>query len=354
MTSLLLALCLAQEPTLALLGDAVMNEGTVRLTPARKYRRGAAWLRERQPVRDGFEINFRFRISDPGGLRHGADGFAFVLQNNGLDELAGYGASGGFALGDGANGNDVRGIANSLAVFFDTHRNPPDGSGNGIVIATNAEQRRLRWPPPRLAANWRPGVKLKDGRPHAVRIAYRPPLLEVTVDDVLELRTPVDLRRLLPADGRAFLGFTASTGEGFENHDLFDWRFRPAVASEAYTVSSNISFAPFECLAGRALCTPAQAAVQLTSPGTYHVILPAHRPWSAEVPNPAGRRFEVRNAVGTACWEKESCGTPGTAPEGAAGSLAWRVQAGRIAFALTDPQPGDNQGYYEFDVVFEN
>ena len=49
--------------------------------------------------------------------------------------------------------------------------------------------------------------------------------MEVYLDDELIARTPVDLATVAASRGHAFIGFTASTGAGFENHDILTWAF---------------------------------------------------------------------------------------------------------------------------------
>src|SRR5260370_34815016 len=84
---------------LGLVGEAAVSGGKVlRLTAARRDRSGAVWCVEKQHVGSGFETTFQFRLTQQGGLGHGADGFAFVLQNAGPAALGGRGSAGGFAV----------------------------------------------------------------------------------------------------------------------------------------------------------------------------------------------------------------------------------------------------------------
>jgi hypothetical protein len=83
---------------LSLVGDAALPGKTLRLTSAKGDRSGAAWFREKQPVASGFDTTFQFQLTHPGGLGHGADGFAFVLQNSGPEAHGGRGSAGGFAV----------------------------------------------------------------------------------------------------------------------------------------------------------------------------------------------------------------------------------------------------------------
>jgi len=84
-----------------LVGDAAVTGKTLRLTPAKGDRSGAAWFREKQSVGSGFESAFQFQLTHQGGVGHGADEFAFVLQNSGPAALGGRGSAGGLSFRHG-------------------------------------------------------------------------------------------------------------------------------------------------------------------------------------------------------------------------------------------------------------
>ena len=173
-----------------LAGSAHLQDQTLRLTPAERHLAGAAWLANRQPVADGFDTEFQFRLSQAGGLGGGADGFAFVLQNSGPSALGGTGSGGGFALGnDGSTGS----IPQSIAVFFDTYRNDEigDPSNNFITICTAGTPQQIAWPPPRLASSKRLPENLKSRKSHTAHIVYQPPVLTVYLDQKRILATAV-------------------------------------------------------------------------------------------------------------------------------------------------------------------
>ena len=172
-------------------------------------------------------------------------------------------------------------------------RNPDlqDPSDNYIAVCTAGTPRQMHWPPPRLAYTRKLPVKLKDGKVHMARIAYQPPILTVTLDGQAVLTSTVDLSSVVDRDGAAYVGFTASTGNGFENHDILTWSLRPDVSSTMSVVSSSIVFLKTPCLPDRNLCTPERAQVEGTGSGTYHVVLPANLPWGASIPNPLGCRW---------------------------------------------------------------
>jgi hypothetical protein len=349
-------------------GNAARAGKVLRLTPAKMQKMGATWFADRQPVANGFETTFQFQLTHQGGLGNGADGFAFVLQNSGRAAIGGRGNAGGFAVGDGLGDPNRPGIPKSLAVFFDTYRNPEDPSDNYITICTNGRAGEMHWPPSRLAYTRDLNVFLKDRAVHSVRILYRPPVLSVFLDDAAApaLESAVDRSIIADSDGSAWVGFTASTGGGYENHDILNWSFSAAPKSD---VSSNISFLTSECLPDRNLCTPGQAVVEEIRPGEYHVVLPANREWGTSIPNASGKTAAVSNTRGTVCWDLKTRGPDGCsalagngaagagflAPDQKAGALISKSRDGRIYFSVNDRSGNfrDNEGYFEFDVKLE-
>jgi hypothetical protein len=165
----------ASTEGLRLVGDAAVSGGKVlRLTPARQNRSGAVWSLEKQPVGFGFEATFQFRLTQQGGLGHGADGFAFVLQNSGPEALGGRGSAGGFAVADPTFHPKETGIPWSIAVFFDTYQNVEEGdpSANYVAFRTHGRPGDMRWPAERLAFTPRLRVQLKDRKLHTARILF--------------------------------------------------------------------------------------------------------------------------------------------------------------------------------------
>jgi hypothetical protein len=351
---------------LHLLKAASRADGVLRLTPAQPNRSGAAWFGEKQTVVNGFETEFRFQLTGQGGLGKGADGFAFVLQNSGPAAIAGTGSSGGWALGNGIGDRAAQGIPLSIAIFFDTYRNEVEGdpSNNYLAICTNGKIGEMAWPPSRLAKVRKLRVNLKDRKAHLVRIVYRPPVLSVYLDGAPALASTVDVSFVADREGASYVGFTASTGAGYENHDILSWKFGGTeVSSSMAVVSSEISFLKAACLPDRNLCTPERAAVEQTGPGKYHVVLPANVEWGASVP---GRLAAIGGQRGMVCWDlqgrgAEGCGGPGgrgaggkgfLVPGSPAGALVTKTRDGRTYFTVNDRSGAfaDNEGYFEFDV----
>jgi hypothetical protein len=345
-------------PGLSLAGSARQEGRVLRLTPSQRDVAGAAWFRDKQAVGRGFESVFQFRLTEQGGLGRGADGLAFVLQNSGPSALGADGSGGGFALGGGSRDSGGNpGIPQSIAVFFDTFKNQEigDPSNNFVTISTAGTPKEMRWPPARLASTKKLPVNLKDRKTHTARILYQPPVLSVYLDDARVLVSTVDLSTVTGPDGAAWAGFTASTGAGFENHDILSWSFsRPD--ADASMVSSMVSFPRAECLPGRNLCTPEHAVVDESDDengsAVFHIVLPGNLEWGASIPNPEGRPVIVSNASGNVCHDVGTLGTAGCAgPE----ALIQRTSDGRTWFSVsmfsanTPGRGGANEGYFEFE-----
>jgi hypothetical protein len=242
----------------------------LRLTPSLARQSGAVWYARQLNVEEGFDTVFSFRVASP-SLRcnqmddaythcrsRGGDGIAFVIQEQ--DPRA---------LGAGGAGLGYTGIQNSMAVEFDTFYNSEllEPYENHIAVHSRG------W---RHANNanhsfaFASSVKIADiaRDVHIVRVAYRPTLgieaimsgkfassahtshffenadfpnggmadfgtgvgqLEVYFDDLNTptLVTPINLGTLLKLrHGRAWVGFTASTGHStWQTQDLLSWHF---------------------------------------------------------------------------------------------------------------------------------
>ncbi len=212
---------------LDLVGDAAIVDDKVRLASAAPFQTGAAWLQDKQLVQGGFTASFSFEITSTGGLtnnqpndmQNGADGFAFVIQNQSSTPI---GAAGG--------GIGYDGITSSLAVEFDTWLNPwpmvDDPDGNHISVHTEGSGPNSSDETSSIGLVT-PVVNLSDGAVHTVDIDYTPGTLEISLDGTLVLTVSVDLtdigeESIVDENGKAWLGLTGATGAAFENHDVFD------------------------------------------------------------------------------------------------------------------------------------
>ena len=87
----------ARTKELFLVRDAFRSKNALRLTEAARFQAGAAWYKVKQPVAGGFETAFTFRFaSQDTGPNRGADGSAFVVQNEARTAVGGFDASAGF------------------------------------------------------------------------------------------------------------------------------------------------------------------------------------------------------------------------------------------------------------------
>ena len=195
---------------------------------------GTVYATNRQRVSDGFSATFQFQISqltgdfpdDAGQV--GGDGFSFIIQNNAVTSVG----TGGNELGYG-------GIANSVAIEFDTFWNTPrifdtgDPNGNHISIQTRgliANDSNHQYSKGQVALST---IDMSDTNVHTAKIDYVPGNMKIYLDN---LSTPVlnasdpslNLTTLLALQGGsdAYVGFTAATGGGGqENHDVLSWSF---------------------------------------------------------------------------------------------------------------------------------
>jgi hypothetical protein len=198
--------------SLGSVGSAASIEGTLRLTPAEQNRAGAAWYQEPVVVANGFTADFTFLLG--GFVGDGGDGLALVVQTAGPDALGGLGAHLGYG-----------GLANSLAVEFDTHFNAwpglDDPNDNHVAVQTRGTEPNTG---DHIASLVLDGdiLDLSDGTPHRIVVTYRPGGLAVIIDGGDPLQAVLDITTTLELleGGRAYIGFTASTGDTGQFTDL--------------------------------------------------------------------------------------------------------------------------------------
>jgi len=222
---------------------AVTGDGTVlRIIPASSSQAGAAYSTTAITLGAGatFSTQFQFRFTDAGGADP-ADGITFVLAANpgGLG-VAGYGM--GYA-----------GVGHSVAIEFDTYNNgnansygyfseEPDSS-NHVSVDVNGSLNNF------FAtdvygngscgfAGGHPGQNpnsaagcMSNGNLWTASISYDGSLLNVSLFDPAMGTTfqaltdvPLDIAGALGTN-TAFVGFTGSSGAGWENEDIVNWRF---------------------------------------------------------------------------------------------------------------------------------
>jgi hypothetical protein len=214
-------------------GVAAQTGNTISVTPPVGSSAGSVWRTGNQSVGLGFVTNFTFRINDILGV--GADGFAFVIQNEGTSALGGTGGALGYATN--LTFPSQIGIGNSIAIEFDTWNNasnwPDFGNSNHVSIQTNGLSANLPGSANSLGSA-SPGANFSDAGIHAARIVYTPGLMQVFLDDMINpiISAPLTITdHMLLTSGRAFVGFTAATGgaANAERHEILSWDFSDVV-----------------------------------------------------------------------------------------------------------------------------
>ena len=236
---------------IATIGSAFVYESqlqpglsVLRLTPPKLLRLGIGYYGARVPVIGGFETTFDFQIHEVGGPggpngERGAEGLAFIIQNQGIEARGHLGASMGYA-----------GIRNSVAVEFDVYRNEGetgffgDPNGNHISVQTNTTPgdrygetgaeiyHSLGYTTDETNPDLPDLIATGNGK-HSARITYtpgEPGTLSVSLDNEPVLSVAMNLSDYLNTeDGKAYIGFTASTNQtvGWASHDILNWSFDP-------------------------------------------------------------------------------------------------------------------------------
>jgi len=192
---------------------------------------------------------------------HGGDGFSFVIHGDANDADA---------LGDGAEQLGYGGLRNSIAIEFDVWTNTGPDTDDIFYDHISIHSAGFSLPNesgPRTSLGSSRPVDLADGELHRVRIKYYPHLvtnflqgmtanenlvpylkdngegrrlgtLAIFLDENIEankpdLSIPLNLSVLLDLpDGMAYVGFTASTGAQWENHDILKWEWCSASGCE--------------------------------------------------------------------------------------------------------------------------
>ncbi len=214
---------------------SVYNSNSIQLTNSSSSNKGAAWYKHLVPLSHGFETTFSFKISEAyqaNPSEHsepGADGLAFIIQNNNYS-----------IIGKGAGWIGYTDIPNSIAIEIDLFKNDDfnDPDGNHIAVQTNKQGKNsvLHNSQYTLAITSDiPIVKSNGSEVYYVKIVYNAkeekliiymnnsiilgePVLEINnfcIDDYLDLSCSC-----------AYVGFTSATGESYQNHDLLSWSFK--------------------------------------------------------------------------------------------------------------------------------
>jgi uncharacterized protein (TIGR03382 family) len=197
--------------------SVVTSDGAVlRLTPAVVSMTGGAFGTQLIRVHD-FSSSFSFRMSGAAGITDskghiGADGFTFTVQP--------------VSASVGGSGRDlgVGGVMPAVSVEFDTFCNDEtmDPSSSHLGVDINGDVHSV------LTADVSPF--LNDGNRWYAWVDYDGSTLSVRVNQTgvrpaaPQLAYEIDLAATIGTD-TAYVGFTAATGGGYQNHDVIDWTY---------------------------------------------------------------------------------------------------------------------------------
>ncbi|MBI5380152.1 MAG: hypothetical protein HZA23_08405 [Nitrospirae bacterium] len=215
-------------------GTANVVGGVLRLTTDGGGQTGSAFINTPFAFNgnSSFSTFFQFRIYGAQGSG-GADGLAFVIQNDpaGMD-----------ALGGGGGGLGYGGITKSLAVEFDTWQNGGDPNNNHIGVDTNGNLLSL--------ATYSTPPDLNSGSSLYAWVDYNGAtnMLDVYINTTsTKPGTPVisqvvDISPLV--GGQVYVGFTAATGAAWNIHDIEAWQFAIATPAPTCTHTMNLPTSP--------------------------------------------------------------------------------------------------------------
>jgi len=215
------------DGTLTCVGSAATAGNALRLTTATSSQAGAGYSTTAIALGAGatFSTSFQFRLSQAGGIDP-ADGITFVLAQ----ATSGLGSVGG--------GMGYQGVPNSVAIEFDTYDNGELGGSNHVGLDRNGS---LSSSP--VASPYGVGVCnlfgnsylndgcMSNGKVWSAFINYdgTTQKLNVSVQQqglaLIQLISDysIDIASFLGSNS-AYVGFTAATGAGVQNHDILSWQ----------------------------------------------------------------------------------------------------------------------------------
>lgn len=211
-------------------GDAAVNGAELRLTRDLPHVWGAALNKNFINLNpdSSFSAYFTFSMSQPnGGKTGGADGFAFLVQTN-LTTERGEGSTIGY-----------RGAGPSLVVEFDTYQNgyADDPNDNHIGINLNGKVKSI--------ATARAPYLMNNGATYHVWVDYdgSATKLDIRISDSTTRPAEPTLSHIIDLSdlytGAVFVGFSAATGAGHEQHDIKSLYFHREFVEGGLNPSGN-------------------------------------------------------------------------------------------------------------------
>jgi hypothetical protein len=216
---------------LTLNGNAAQEGGALLIGQPTTYNIGSVYYTNQVNVAAGFQTLFTLQILPPSGIPS-ADGMAFIVQNSSVN-----------ALGNNDGQPGYEGIADSMAVEFDTfqnqHLSDPNSNHVGVQSCGTLPNSIDHASSCDLGIQPNLPVTLADGNPHQVMIRYMPGLagatgkLTVEIDKQHVITVGMNLSTLLSLNGNdAWVGLTAGSGAYWESGVVKSWSFSSGGTAE--------------------------------------------------------------------------------------------------------------------------
>ena len=216
-----------------------------------------------------FTVTFTYQATPNTDSRlRGLDGLAFVIQHE--DPETAIGPAGG-SIGYGEGLVDGKGILSGVAVELDTYKDPApisDPDDNHIAVHVSPG-------PGEIVSAREPGIaiangvtRLNDGNPHNVTVTYERGKMVVYYGDIIGPVLPnvsLDIESIVN-DTTAWIGFTASTGNGGDGHIISYFTFAYlGVLTQSNSLVTGLSSA-MTVAAGETVTFTLQARDQYDNP----------------------------------------------------------------------------------------
>lgn len=198
-------------------GSTQLSSNHLELCSQASGQSGAVWHSPRQVVDYGFTTQWAFRASREGAPRGDfREGFAFVIQNDGMQTPPTKNASGEYMMAS---------TGTSIAIEFVMQHAEMKTVLEISCISHNPTSSLT-------LAKVKSQLLLFNGQPHAVAVSYvADAKLVVHIDGQEVLNVNISLRRLLPLEaGLAYIGFMAANGDNASHNchgqQLLSWEFK--------------------------------------------------------------------------------------------------------------------------------
>ena len=199
-------------------GDADTTGGVLRIAPSSGGKAGTVVRRNQIQLSDGFSTYFVMNLHNPGWDY--ADGLAFVIYEADTPQVGGYGGELGYG-----------GITSSVAIEFDIwengagDKNDPNGDHVGIMLNGNADHGLAQVDQPTNS-----DTTIKNAETNVwidydigdITVTYGP---STTRGDAANKSMTRTVGTFLEGKN-VFVGFSASTGGAWADHDVLKWYFK--------------------------------------------------------------------------------------------------------------------------------